>query len=104
MMRILLALGAVVALSGCAEGYGGYSYYGGGPAYYDDFYGPYAGGYWGHDNFYYYRNGHGGPYVRDDARHFRHDQAQGFHGVQGHGGFHRPPASARGGGNRGPQH
>jgi len=97
MMRILLAAGAVVALSGCAEGYDGYSYYGGGPAYYDDFYGPYADGYWGHDNFYYYRGGRGRPYVRDDAHHFRRAQAPGFHGVQSHGGFHRPAPSARGG-------
>lgn len=98
MKRILLAFGVALALGGCAEGYGGYSYYGGGPAYYDDFYGPYAGGYWGHDGFYYYRNGSGrGPYVRDDAHHFRRDQVQGFHGVQSHGGFHRAAPSARGG-------
>ena len=103
MKRILLAFGAALALGGCAEGYGGYGYYGGGPAYYDDFYGPYAGGYWGHDSFYYYRSRPGGPYVRDETHHFRRDQAQGFHGVQGHGGFHRAPPPARAG-DHGPQH
>ena len=55
--------------------YGGYGYYDG---YYDDFYGPVSYGYWGPDNYFYYSTTFSGPYIRDDARHFRRDRAEGW--------------------------
>jgi hypothetical protein len=80
MKRLLTALACAVALSACATGYydggGGYSYYDG---YYDNFYGPVSYGYWGPDNYFYYRTAPSGVYIRDDAHHFRRDNVQGWH-------------------------
>ncbi len=98
MKRLIPAVGLLVALAGCADGYivggGGMRYYG----YYDDFYGPFYDGYWGDDGVFFYRTDRHGTYVRDGAHHFRHDApgvgipaptgAGRFHPVQGrtHGG------------------
>lgn len=68
------ALGGVLLASGCeTDGtYAGGGYYGGYySGYYDDFYGPVSYGYWGPDNYFYYSTTLEGPYVRDEARHFR---------------------------------
>ncbi len=79
-----LALGlAASGLAACASyygggyggGYGGYGYYDG---YYDDYYGPVSYGYWGPDNYFYYSTVIDGPYLRDDAHHFRRNGASGW--------------------------
>jgi hypothetical protein len=70
---LALAAGLSV-LPACASGtYAGvgYSYYDG---YYDNYYGPVRYGYWGPDNYFYYAHTVHGPYVRDEARHFRREQ------------------------------
>jgi len=104
MKRTVLAALAALSVSACAEGYYG-PYGGGGTAYYDGFYGPYDSGYWGRDNFFYYRNGHGRPYYRDDGRHFRRGPAPGYRGVHGHPGFHGwPHGRPYGGRNPGALH
>jgi hypothetical protein len=54
--------------------------------FYDDYYGPFYDGYWGPDGFFYYSDGVGHPFRRDDARHFRRDLAPGYHPVRGFGG------------------
>jgi hypothetical protein len=83
MKRLLIALAAVAMTGGCASdmGYGGVG--GGYDTWYDNYYGPYYGGYWEGDVFW-YRPARGRPYVRDEARHFRHDRGPGFHGVRPH--------------------
>lgn len=90
MKKLVIALACAVGLSACASGYyeggGGYTYYNG---YYDNFYGPVAYGYWGPDNFFYYRTGVSAVYVRDDARHFRRERGDGFHRFHMRG--RRPP-------------
>jgi hypothetical protein len=94
-MRVaFLAVSAALALSACAEGGGGYGpYFAGDTVYYDDAYGPIYNGYWGDGDVFYYSSGRGHAYVRDDAHHFRRDQATGFHSMHTHGGwrgFHHP--------------
>ena len=94
-MLIAAAIGGMFILPACADyGYRG-AYYGaevGAPdVYYDSFYGPYTDGYWGPDDFFYYRGGDG-RFVRDEGRHFQHrmfNGARGFHA-------HRAPAAAGG--------
>jgi len=54
--------------------------------YYDDYYGPFYDGYWGQDGFFYYSDGPGHPFRRDEGRHFRRDLAPGYHAVRGLGG------------------
>ncbi len=54
--------------------------------YYDDYYGPFYDGYWGSDGFFYYTDGPGHPFRRDEGRHFSHDLGVGFHPVHGLGG------------------
>jgi hypothetical protein len=87
MKRVLLSACAALALSACASGPG---YYGGGDAYYDDFYGPYYDGYWGRDGAFWFSDGHG-HMRRDEGGHFsrEHPGGGGFHGVHAHSGFHR---------------
>jgi len=80
MKSALIALGAVLALSGCAS-YGGYG--GGYNAYYDDAYGPFYDGYWGHGDVFWYRTGRGHPFISDEGRHFHRQAGTGFHGVRG---------------------
>ncbi|MBI1198805.1 MAG: hypothetical protein GC203_13170 [Phenylobacterium sp.] len=82
MKRLVIALGAVALLGGCASdmGYGGRTR--GYDAWYDGAYGPYYDGYWRGDVFW-YSPARGRPYVRDDGRHFRRDGGPGFHGVHG---------------------
>lgn len=54
-----------------------------GVAYYDDAYGPYYGGYWGEDGyFYYYSDVARVKVVRDNDRHFRHEAAQHFRRIE----------------------
>lgn len=94
----LIAAAGALGLAACAD-YGPGHHFGGGMAYgayYDDFYGPYYDGYWGPDDVFLYRSGHDGGYVRDEAHHFRHDGAAGFHGVR----TARAPAVPRAAPNR----
>jgi hypothetical protein len=94
MKRILTGVCAALALSGCATT--GYGFYRGGDvsAFYDDAYGPFYNGYWGPGDAFYYSAGRQGPFVRDEARHFRREQAAGFHGVHGRPGLHHAPPGA----------
>jgi hypothetical protein len=90
----LIAITGALALTACAGG--GYGHrFGGGDlaydAYYDDAYGPYIDGYWGADDVFMYRHERNGEMVRDEAHHFRHDNATGFHGVRtAHAGAAHP--------------
>ena len=76
-MLIAAALGGMMILPACADD----AYYGAsygapvGPAevYYDNFYGPYTDGYWGPDQFFYYRGGDG-RFLRDENQHFRRER------------------------------
>ena len=80
----ILACGAAATtlLAGCASGgYGERVTAVGYDGFYDDFYGPFNGGYWDNDGFFYYRDGRG--FHRDAARHFRRDAAPGFHEFHG---------------------
>jgi hypothetical protein len=92
MYRLALAAAAAFTLTACADtGYGSYGYPGHGYAsadiaYYDNFYGPWYDGYWGDGDVFFYRVRPNGPYVRDDAHHFRHDRAQGYRAWHGHRG------------------
>ena len=64
--------------------------------YYDGAYGAFYDGYWDNDGAFYYTDAADHPFRRDDGHHFRHDAAEGFHGVNGAGarhpggGEHRP--------------
>ncbi|MEJ0044657.1 MAG: hypothetical protein WDM81_21650 [Rhizomicrobium sp.] len=81
----LLAAGAVIFLSACANDVGvagGGDYFDG---YYDGYYGPFDDGYWGTDGFYYYSDGHDHSWHRDSGNHFRHAPAGGFNHVHGSG-------------------
>jgi hypothetical protein len=100
----IVAVSGAAGLAGCAE-YGPYAY---GPpppyadvdfyGFYDDYYGPFVGGYWGPGgDFYYWDRGHG-KYRRDTGHHFRRDANGGYHAIQGHA----PPA-AHGGHPSGPR-
>jgi hypothetical protein len=95
-MKVTIGLAAAVSagmlLAGCASG----SYYGPGPdsdalaydGYYDGSYGPVYDGYWRGDHFW-YRDGAGHPFRRDEARHFSRRAVRGFqhiHGERGAGG------------------
>jgi hypothetical protein len=99
-MRNILTASAVVAfgLSACASqppaGAGPYPHYRTAPigydAFYDDFYGPFYDGYWGPGDVFYYSDAAGRPFRRDEAHHFRHEGASGFHAVHGLGGGGHP--------------
>jgi hypothetical protein len=82
------AISAGLLISGCtSEGGPHRDYVAAGVDYdgfYDDYYGPYADGYWGPDDYFYFSAGSGRPFRRDDDHHFRHDAASGFHPVHGH--------------------
>ncbi len=83
MRRLAVVMLSVLAAAaaGCADDYGGSvgygasyygpGYYGPGDVYYDGFYGPYPGGYWGDGGIFFYSDGHG-RHHRDDGHHFRH--------------------------------
>jgi hypothetical protein len=90
MKRLLLAatvLLPAIALAGCdgGYGYGGTSLgigYAGSPyaynGYYDGFYGPIYDGYWGNDNYFYYRRGvDDRRFYRGDIAHFDRARARG---------------------------
>jgi hypothetical protein len=62
------------AYSNCYSRYGNVFWH---DSYYDDFYGPVFGGYWATDGFFYYQTGLGSLWLRDDGRHFRHDNFRG---------------------------
>lgn len=95
MRKTLLAAGALsalIALSACGGNYGYYGAEVGPPdVYYDGFYGAYPDGYWGPDDFFYYR-GDGGRFIRDENHHFQHGM---FNGARG---FHSHMHGPRGGG------
>jgi hypothetical protein len=90
MKRLALLLGAgaaAILLSACAEDYphgygGGYGYDQGGPmdVWYDGYYGPYDGGYWDGEAFYYHDRTRG--FMRDDGGHFHHQRFEGGHGFR----------------------
>ena len=84
---------AALMLSACA----GDGYYSGGvaynAAYYDDFYGPYYDGYWGPGGVFFFTEAPGRPFRRDEARHFRHEAAQGFHRITPRVAMAAPPMS-----------
>lgn len=82
-VHAVLALSvAFVGLGACADDT--YYHHGGGASlayydgFYDDYYGPIYGGYWGGD-VYYYQSRNGGPYLRDEGRHFRHENFENAH-------------------------
>lgn len=87
MKRMVLALTAALALSACAEELGYGPTFNSGLVYYDSYYGPFYNGYWAHDGFFYYSPSRGGPYLRDEGRHFRRNPAGGFHGEHTHPGW-----------------
>lgn len=83
---LAIALAAAGLLSACAGAYAGGSFADFGPdAWYDGFYGPYAGGYWGSEGRFYYGDGHHG-FRPDMAGHFQHHGGGGFAHVHGSGG------------------
>ncbi|MDE1917302.1 MAG: hypothetical protein KGJ57_14660 [Sphingomonadales bacterium] len=100
---VLLTL-ATVPLAACEEdGYGGVYSYGPGPyaydGYYDGYYGPIYDGYWGSDNYFYYRHGAGDrAYIRGGRDHFSRSipdrgghNYQPLHGTMNPGqGMHMP--------------
>jgi hypothetical protein len=76
------AAAASLLLAGCAdEGYYGtgpgygYDYYGPSDVWYDGYYGPYVGGYWDSDIFVF--TDRGGRRVRDSGGHFRRERFEG---------------------------
>ncbi|EGD60946.1 hypothetical protein Y88_3450 [Novosphingobium nitrogenifigens DSM 19370] len=84
-----LLLLASIPLAACADdyAYGGGVAYGPGPyaydGWYDGYYGPIYDGYWGSDNYFYYRRGAGDrAYMRGDRGHFMHDAPRGPHNYQ----------------------
>jgi hypothetical protein len=96
LLAAAAAAGVLCSLTACASDYD-YAY--GPPAvyadvdfmgYYDDFYGPFHGGYWGPQGYFYYSDG--ARFHRDAGRHFRSMNAPGFHPIQGHA----PPPAGRG--------
>jgi hypothetical protein len=106
LMGPLMGLALVtLPLGACAsDGYGygsGYTYSTGVAwndypydVYYDDYYGPIYDGYWGSDNYFYYRNSGTGGYHRGDGRHFRHNQGgNNYHRYQGT--VHQPSNGTR---------
>jgi hypothetical protein len=95
----LVAAAGALSLGACADGGYGGRHFGarGYDAYYDDFYGPYAGGYWGPDDVFMFSRDRGGHYERDEAHHFRHAGGSGFHGVHSA----RAPGESHGSGRPG---
>lgn len=114
---VMLTL-STVPLAACVDdGYGGVGVasYGPGPysydGWYDGYYGPIYDGYWGSDNYFYYRHGNGDRgYMRGDRGHFRRDTPQGqhnyqpLHGTMTPGQGMRMPHFPRGGGGGGRHH
>jgi hypothetical protein len=96
---VLLALAAAaLPLAACVEDGYGYAaiystpYYG----WYDNFYGPIYDGYWGTDNFFYYRlTPNDRNYRRGDSRHFRRDAVPGGSYNRFEGTIRQPPQGAR---------
>ncbi len=92
---IICSIAAIALCTGCAvDGVGG------GPVaydgFYDGYYGPFYDGYWGNDGFFYYSDGEGHAFRRDEANHFRHNGGMGFHGVHGRVGGIGRAGSGRG--------
>ncbi|KQM19654.1 hypothetical protein [Novosphingobium sp. Leaf2] len=113
---LALALaGTTLSLSACAtDGYGGYGYSSVGwgtpyayDGYYDGFYGPIYDGYWGRDNYFYYRNRDGDRrFRRADRNHFMRQAPMGQNRYQPMRGQFRPQQGMHmpqfGGGRGGP--
>jgi hypothetical protein len=92
----LAAASAAALLAGCASGpYGPGPVASGYDGYYDGYYGPIYDGYWRGDHFW-WRDGAGHPFRRDNARHFSRSAATGFQHIHG-----EPGAADHGGGDRG---
>jgi hypothetical protein len=117
MKRTLILLGlsfGALSLTGCTDG----TYYSGGlymgdiayDGYYDNYYGPIYDGYWGTDNYFYYRHSdQDRSFRRGDRNHFmRGRERPSEHFYQMHGitrppeGSHAPhfPTQNRKGGHR----
>jgi hypothetical protein len=103
MNKYVLIAASILVLTvaaGCGDDYDNGEYADNGYAvvapdydvYYDGFYGPYPGGYWGDDGYFYYSDDHGG-YLRDDGHHFRHERFEGARRFvsQHHGDRNAPP-------------
>ncbi len=88
---LIAAAGSALLAAGCATNGayygGGYGYNSGisGDVWYDGYYGPYADGYWGDGDAFFFR-GVDGHYYRDRASHFRN---QSFSGAQHFTAGHR---------------
>ena len=84
---LICAIGASALLVGCASDYGhghyranGYNSSRQSDVWYDGHYGPYVGGYWDGDAFFYTdRDGHA---QRDTDGHFHHQSSAGFNPYQ----------------------
>jgi hypothetical protein len=74
-LALNIAIAALMALAGCADEYGSRGFFGislsSNSVWYDDYYGPYPGGYWSGDGVFFYSDRRGN-YQRDDGGHFRH--------------------------------
>jgi len=90
MMLFASGAAAVMLLSACETyddgyGYSGHRYYSDVSSpydvWYDGYYGPYLGGYWGTDGVFFYSD-RTGNWLRDDAGHFRHDRWAGARGFR----------------------
>ena len=66
-----------IGLSACETSYVPYAY-GHADGYYDNFYGPFAMGYWGADGVFQYRRFKDFAYLADQGQHFRRDFASGY--------------------------
>ena len=82
-MVLIAALGVAAALSACASDGSSLTYAGDNQnAYYDGFYGPFNGGYWGSAGDFRYFDLGAMRYRRDRQHHFRRDAANGYQAVQ----------------------
>jgi hypothetical protein len=94
---LIVSVLAAADLAGCAEYYdqGPYGPYAGVEydAFYDGYYGPFNGGYWGPGGYFFYADRDGRRFHRDQAGHFRHQGGQGFNPIHGRA----PPARGTGG-------
>lgn len=88
-----IALTGAFALGACAEDYGPAGPYADVDftGYYDDYYGPFYGGYWAAGGVFYYADRDGRHFHRDNDHHFRNDAGAGFHPIQGHAPAPRGP-------------
>ena len=86
---LIAALGAAaLTLGACVEDFGGAHPPGpyadtSATVFYDGYYGPFAGGYWGMGDYFYYWDDKRSRYRRDHEHHFRRDEAPGYQRYEG---------------------